>query len=223
MKLKGFWLLFTVIVSSFFGGAFSSYLLTGSTLYAQPPKIPKIVEAEEFRLVDKDGSVVAKMGKRGDGGAVILFSKNGKPSVGLFSGSDNLRGLAVFDNGGKMRVILNVSSIDDTVGLSFTDRNEVPRVVLQNRTDKSLLSFSAKNKKPQLKLVTADTGSGVALINPDTANVQIGLFRAEDSSGGVTLYDNAGIVRGVIAVDKDGFPFQQFSDKNGKAFWSTMD
>jgi hypothetical protein len=82
----------------------------------------KIVEAEEFRLVDKEGRLRAR-----------IFLDEGEPKVALFAGDGKKRAamgllstgeasIALYDNNGKYHFLVNVSA-DGTPDLSIKDRD----------------------------------------------------------------------------------------------------
>lgn len=106
------------------GGAAMTLLLVGAPVIAQEAakQTPKLITAEEFQLVDKEGR----------SRAVLAFSAEGEPYLGLFDGDHNQRvwlglsanpGLAIKDHKEtKTRALL---SLDDATGQ--------PSLVLRNR------------------------------------------------------------------------------------------
>ncbi|GEM_PF-560103 len=106
-----------------FGGTFArvvllAVLLLGGDLalrsvHAAPdPAPPKVVTAQEFRLVDKTGAMRA----------ALQTQEDGSP------------GLALYDKTGKMRITLHVQA-DGTSLLAFHDAMGKPRVELEQDSD----------------------------------------------------------------------------------------
>ena|SRR3972149_2312968 len=63
MNRKEYWLmLMLAVVAGMVGGAMSSRIFIGVPVFAQKPAEPaKVITAEEFRLIDKDGKLRAML------------------------------------------------------------------------------------------------------------------------------------------------------------------
>lgn len=82
------------VVAGFIGGGVSSWILTGRAVFAQPtPEQAKVIRAERFEVVDKDGKVRAGLGLADGGPGLRLYDKDEKPRavLGLFQGEPYLR------------------------------------------------------------------------------------------------------------------------------------
>src|SRR5262249_16335273 len=71
------------LASGMVGGVVSSQFLTGTPVFAErTPQEMKVIQAEKFEVVDKDGRVRGELGLRSDGGPILrLFDDHGTPRV----------------------------------------------------------------------------------------------------------------------------------------------
>jgi hypothetical protein len=78
------------LASGLVGGVVSSQFLTGTPVFAErTPQETKIIQAEKFEVVDKDGRVRGELGLRSDGVPVLrLFDDDGTPRVGFSPNGD---------------------------------------------------------------------------------------------------------------------------------------
>ncbi len=116
----------------FIDGRFGSVVLLAALLlagdlairnvHAQPDAAPpKMVTAQEFRLVDKMGNARATLQTQEDGSpGLALYDKTGKVRVTLHVRPDGSALFAFRDGAGKPRVELEQAS-DGTGGLTFTN------------------------------------------------------------------------------------------------------
>jgi hypothetical protein len=82
---------------------------------------PKVIQAQEFRLVDKNGTMRATLQTQDDGSpGLALFDKNGKARVTVHVQPDGTSTLAFHDAQSKTRVELEQQS-DGTGGLTLTN------------------------------------------------------------------------------------------------------
>ncbi len=115
-------------VSSSFASAalLATLLLAGDlairSVHAQhDPAPPKVIIAQEFRLVDKAGATRATLQTQPEGSpGIVLYDKSGKVRVTLQVRPDGSSLLAFHDAMSKPRVELEHSS-DGTGGLTFTN------------------------------------------------------------------------------------------------------
>jgi hypothetical protein len=82
----------------------------------------KVVDAQEFRLLDKEGRVRARIFLEDDEPKVALFSKDDKKraAIGLLPTGE--AGVALYDDRGIYHFLINVSA-SGTPDLSVRDRN----------------------------------------------------------------------------------------------------
>jgi hypothetical protein len=97
----------------------------------------KVVEAQEFRLLDKEGRVRARVFLEDDEPKVALFSRENKKraAIGLLPTGE--AGIALYDDEGKYHVLMNVSAkgIPD---LSIRDRNGKEMMLFQEEKSMEL-------------------------------------------------------------------------------------
>lgn len=113
----------------------------------------KIVEAEEFRLVDRDGKQRGSLTARENGAAMLMLGDSqqnvrlgitvlpdGTPSIDLFNERTEARvsltahpegqtHIMLADDDGNVRLILQIGS-DNTVQLTLNDTTDTARVIL---------------------------------------------------------------------------------------------
>ena len=107
-------------------------------VHAAPDTVPpKVVTAQEFRLVDKTGAMRASFQTRDDGSP----------------------GLALYDKGGKLRVTLQVQA-DGGSRLAFHDTQNKPRLELEQAADGTggLILTNSKGSGGAVLLIAPDGG-----------------------------------------------------------------
>ncbi len=97
MRRRDYWLMLAAMtVAGMIGGALSAWYFTSDPAFAQQRH--KVVNAEEFLLVDKTGKTRAGLGLGPDGGiGLILVAKNGSKTLHL--SPDDPMILKLEDNG----------------------------------------------------------------------------------------------------------------------------
>jgi hypothetical protein len=84
---------------------------------------PKVVTAQEFRLVDGEGKTRASMAVQADGSAgMVLLDKGGKRRAVLRLRPDGSPSLSLHDADGRNRATLDMQA-DDSIGLILTNRD----------------------------------------------------------------------------------------------------
>ena len=104
-------------------------------------KVPEVIQAKMFQVVDDGGAVRATLGTVGDHTTLTLYDKAGKPRAGLGTVGDNAT-VAVYDKANKMRAALG--TIGDEVSLILNDKGEKARAFLVTTNDGALLSLYDK-------------------------------------------------------------------------------
>jgi len=84
-------------------------------------KPDNVIEAGEFRLLDSEGKVRARIFMEDDEPKIALFSRDGKKraAIGLLSTGES--GLALYDDRGTYHFLINVSA-DGSPDLSIKDK-----------------------------------------------------------------------------------------------------
>ncbi|MBI3697213.1 MAG: hypothetical protein HY238_20555 [Acidobacteria bacterium] len=111
------------------GGAAAVRLLVGTPVLAQE-KRAKVIEAEEFRLVESDGKPCGRFHVDKSGRpALFLFDKHGEVRAVLGVMPNGSPHLALSDKDGKVRVALAVWP-DERSGLFVSDKKDTPRATV---------------------------------------------------------------------------------------------
>jgi hypothetical protein len=99
----------------------------------------KVVEAEEFRLLDNEGRVRAKIFLEEGEPKVALFSKESKKRVALGLLTTGEAGFALYDDRGTYHFLINVSG-DGSPDLSIKDKHGREVYLLQSEETPSIES-----------------------------------------------------------------------------------
>jgi hypothetical protein len=78
------------LISGLVGGVVASPFLAGTPVFAEKAfQEPKVIRAEKFEIVDKNGRVRGEFGLRSDGTPVLrLYDEDGIPRVGFSPKAD---------------------------------------------------------------------------------------------------------------------------------------
>lgn len=157
-------------ITGLIGGAAGPWLLTPPAAHAQDngssgkkkKKKSNIVKAKEFRLIDDDGNVLARLGSKDDremGRKVswTLYDSKGQERVVLFA-SDRATGLDLRDANGKSRLVLSQNS----VGSGGSSRC---MFLLNDNDGKSRVKFDLATMGAMTAACTNTNGSGWQLIS----------------------------------------------------------
>ncbi len=121
------------VLAGFIGGLVAGSLVTPTPATAQlSSKLMRVVTAEEFRVVDDKGRVVASLGT--------------EPSL--------LSRLNLYDREGGLRASLSLSALHEIVGLSlYSRRQDMPNLRLSTQPDgPSSLSLFDQSGSPSVSL-----------------------------------------------------------------------
>lgn len=169
-------MLVLALVAGLVGGVISSRYFEGQPVAAAPQKVvvgeptpKKVIEAEEFRVVNKEKKVLATLTYQEERGGVIeLFCKGGKPNAyyarvgcgGLsFYNADNSFSRKHYSRN-SFRVGQNDEHIEFFQGIKGI--SDHPRLTLttKNGSDRSTIGFSIKEKgEPSIYIYGGGSGS----------------------------------------------------------------
>jgi hypothetical protein len=191
------WLITTIIcvLASFFGGVFSSQFFQTSDALANKSQNLKVVEANEFRVIDSDGKVKATFGisKSSKLPSLRLLTKAyGGNSGILLESSDSSSMIQIFgENAG---ISMNVHSLDETGFATF----KVKACPLPD-----LLSEKPFQRDDSRIELTSGVGSPTRLAFFDKADNHRAIF------GNITLEEpNTGVTEeypiSLVLLDKKG-------------------
>ena len=159
-------------------------------------KVAKVVEAEEFALLDKNGVRRAVLGATAGRVALILTNKDGKGSAWLEVETDGTARLVLADKELNERVVLALFP-DGSASVAFAETGRRVRAYLGVLESEARLSLVAANKKAGIHLAVKPNGS----------------------SSQMNLRDTSGTKRATILLDVEG-PIFGLLDKAGKVIWS---
>jgi len=165
------------LVAGLVGGVISSRYFVGQSVAAAPQKVDvgeptpkKVIEAEEFRVVNKEKKVLATLTyKEESGGVIELFCKGGKPN-GYYARVD-CSGLSFYNADNSFsrkhysRNSFRVGQNDEYIKFSHGIKGiseEYPRLELitMNGSDLSRIGFSIKkNREPSIYIYGGGSGS----------------------------------------------------------------
>jgi len=194
MDRYGSRVLILAAVAGLIGGTASGVILRDELVNAkEADKRPRVIEAESFNLVDKDGAVRASFLLSPQGTASLVFNdKEGKSRMVLALPSDGRPSLLFFDKNSHMRM-----------GIEMGLDGE-PDIRLADKDGKGRLTVALDEGAPFVELHGQDGKSGVTL--------------AEESDGtvGLRLLDRNEITRSGLFLLSDGEPRLSLFDKDGK-------
>jgi hypothetical protein len=125
-------LLVLSLLAGLVGGTLTSQFFVGTPVLAQKKAGPeKVVIAEEFRLVDKEGKILSTWGMYAGGPGIVLFNKSGQfRAVFSLTSPDEGPILTFADNKGNHRAIVGLGS------------GKQPYVTLRDQTGNERISLS---------------------------------------------------------------------------------
>ena len=140
MKRKEYILLLTAsVIASLVGGLISGYVFSGKTAVAQESKQAGImVQAEQFRLVGKDGKLLA---------ALAVSEDTGEPFLAIYSKKDDkYRAMLDLFNGGPRLILRDVTG-QTRATLGTTEVVNQPKGILETRGVSSMVFFDSDGKQ----------------------------------------------------------------------------
>jgi len=196
MNDRKHWLYATLaLVGGFLGGAVSGHLFPAEGVADAAARAARVIRAEKFVLVDRDGT------ERG----VISVSSRGVADVSLA------------DKAGRERGEFRVGA-DGSAAIGFYDENGAKRVIVgDTATGRSGLAIFASNGR-QLAGFTAaeDNQSSVTLYDPANGRARLGLGVAATGAPALVLFDQNGRDRAEFHVNVKGKPGLALADESGK-------
>jgi hypothetical protein len=160
----------------------------------------KVIESNEFRLIDPKGKIRGVFGLDKDGGPNIYLLDahgNSRAGVNLVEDADGLPAIFLKDAQGKVRGMFCLR-LDDSPGIFLKDAQGKTRGIFGLRADESpgINLFDAEEKPRAVFAINAD------------------------NSLGIDLLDAQGRVRGSFGIAADGRPAIALLDAQGKHIWS---
>jgi hypothetical protein len=178
-----------------------------------PDSIPKVLRAERFELVDKDGQVRAQLRTNGDATVFELLDQHGKIRATLMSVNDTTAFVVGGSGGGTKtqedRIVLLTSKGESFITLGSAahetrfhvgvSADGLPTLTLMGNSGAVALGFfgadppqiAINGKKRGLALTLAPDGSGIEGLYDKSGNPRV-VLRVNDGEGSVTSYDKSG-------------------------------
>ena len=151
------------MIAGLAGGMLCSHLFVTTPVFAEKTlETQKVVAAEEFRLVDKEGNTLSTWGMYAGGPGMVLFSKKGK-----------------------FRAVFSLTSPGESPVLTFADKNGVhratvglgdkrqPYLTLRDQVGKERISLSLDDKgDPYVVLYDSNENERAVLGTVDLTKVK---------------------------------------------------
>jgi len=183
--------------------------------------IPKVVEAESFRLVNEKGEPRAILGVREDAPYLTLKGTNGKDRILFSIGSeDDSATFALHDSNGNIRVFLGLRP-DGSTTLALTDDAGQIRATLSVSMQASAegvspsLDFIDENGEVRFKIMQYE-GKEPTIVFVNEQGETSMILREQDGKPNLGLLDKFGTTRGVFALASDGSPALIIQDERGR-------
>jgi hypothetical protein len=183
MSKKQYSLMFvTSLLAGLVGAMFASQFFADIPAFAEKvAATKKVVVAEEFRLVDKEGKVLSTWGMYAGGPGIVLFSKSGQFRA-VFSLTSPEEGpvLTFADKDGNHRAIVGLGA------------KRQPYLTLRDNAGKERLSLSLDNEgEPYVALYDKQENSRAVLGTVDLTKIKrTGIIEKRSVSSLILLQEN---------------------------------
>ncbi len=184
-----------VAAGGFAGGLTAIQFAPGDALAARHYN-PRILTAEEFQLVDRNGDRRASLQVTPRGMAdLIMFDGEGNDRAEFRVARNGSSSIGFYDSKGTRQVL---------VGQSPSERNGI---AIYNNAGRQLASLS----------VASDNQASLTLYDPNSGRARAGLGVAASGEPALVLFDQQGHDRLEIHVGVNGNPGIALADVNGKS------
>jgi hypothetical protein len=183
-------------------------VLMGQSL---PNKVPDVIVARKFALVDAKGNGRALLGFAPDNSPVLLLNRpDGSLGATLeVGGPQGQPVLSLYDKNGKPRSVLGVDT-DGSPGLSFSDKDGKPRLGLAVSSERSGgLVLYGNDAKPRASIGLTTSWSPFMILSDDSGKPRV-------------VVGNTEVQTAITGVTNKKADFSaNILDKTGKLIWST--
>lgn len=187
---------------------------------ASDATIPKVLEAESFRLVNKRGEPRAVLGLDEDSPYLHMLGTDERSRVVVrLDPEDDEPTLALRDHEGNLRVYIALSGGEPTVALM--DHEGAIRAKLSAGVQASAdgvtpsLDFVDENGEVRLKIVQHKGNDPVILLLNEQGDTSV-ILREQEGRPALGLLDEFGTTRGVFQLNPDGSPTLIIQDERGR-------
>lgn len=177
MNIKPSFMLFLTLLAGFLGGMISGRLMTGNPAYAVS-SVTKVIKAQEFRLVDKDGNILASLGVAKDVpnfpaetalriyddlGMKMLSAEYGNVATQYFIGHHKMGEYGAlacnfWDDGERLRVSINNLN-DEGPSFNLYDSSKSLRAALGNTSLRNTETGSTENRSESSLVLFKENGT----------------------------------------------------------------
>ena len=203
------------LVTGIAGGVLAIQFLSGESVFAENnTQHAKIIEAEEFRLIDKNGKSRAVFGQSKAGNpSLIFFDKDNNNRVKIEVGDDGAAVVSVLDKDSKSSIGLVVIP-SEILSLILSDKDGKGRGLFSLYNETPLVQFNDKKGQQRIVLGLTDSmgsGSSLALSGED------GTARSLYTGTGLVILDKKGKRRADLGVsDSNEVSILRLYDKDAK-------
>jgi len=178
------------LTGGFIGGAIATEFMSGVATAARQRK----VEAEQFVMVDGDGTERATLQVTASG----------------------IAALAMYDGQGHSRAELRVAK-DGRASVGLFDQKGLRRVVMAEDSSRAGFAINATNGTQLASLsAAANNESSLTLYDPDTGRARAGLGLTTGGAPALVMFDENGRDRAELHVRKSGNPGLALADESGR-------
>ncbi len=217
-RTESMWMLGLAAATGLLGGLVGGMATGGSAGAQDTPAAHKVISAEEFRLVSRDGKVHAQFAAHPDGAASLVFyDSGGKIRAEMGVNAAGVSEVALYDQGGKQRQ-------SDGFAYLFVLPNGGPRLSLVG--DAANLTIASPQLAAHATLkVEPDHNPVLSLEGHGKGSALLTML--QDGNPSFVLYDAEGYRRAMLEVSELGAkgkgPARSallLLDKNEKLIWS---
>lgn len=180
------------LVAGLAGGVLSSRFLQGEIAWAERTGPQKVIQAEKFEVLGKNGKPQAWLTVAEDGSPrLVLFDKDGTGRAVVTVFGDGSPGFALFDKNGTTRAWLIVKD-DGSPGLGLAYRDGENRAELTLKGDGSPgLVFADRFGTKRAMFLLEDGSPGLVFVDQDGKR-RMSLAETANGASTLTLFDKAG-------------------------------
>lgn len=169
---------------------------------AQDTKVPGMIKAKGFVVVDDEGNHLAFLGNDSDKGMLALLNERGRIFLSLSNDKEGTGSVTTWSEKGKRAVRLG-SALNGAGRITIFNKEEVPVVDLAvNKVGSGGISTYNKKGMRVLMFGAADGDGMIALLNNE-GNPSL-VLSSLDNGGYMTVYNKTGEPVGSLEVDESG-------------------
>jgi hypothetical protein len=210
---------FIALIGGWIGGLLSSIMLQGHPVLADQAFPVTTVSAEEFRVVEKNGTLRTIIGMQPDGtSGATFYDPRGKIRAEIGVNAAGVSELALYDQEGKQRA-------PKSFAYMFVLPNGGPRLSLIG--DAANLTIASDRRAGYATLKIEPDNNPVLSLEGEDKGAAL-LTMLQDGSPSFTLYDPEGYRRAALEIKEHRIPGKEsmpkstltLYDPNEKVIWS---